>query len=121
MGIYFCEDGGSACDIHGRDNDGNYFTIVEGTGYSTETTGLAFSPDSKFMFVSFQDPGVIWQFWRDDGLPFTGPIVDIKYHGASAQRRYLRDSIHHQLTGIRRSVNRKDSNPLTSNQELDTH
>merc|ERR1712076_557 len=78
--IYFCEDGGSACDIHGRDNDGNYFTIVEGTGYSTETTGLAFSPDSKYMFVAFQSPGVIWQFWRDDGLPFTGPIVDIKYH-----------------------------------------
>lgn len=52
--IYFCEDGGQACDIHGRDGDGRYFTIVRGDGYNTETTGLGFSPDAKYMFVSFQ-------------------------------------------------------------------
>lgn len=53
--IYFCEDGGRSCDIHGRDmKNGKYFTIVQGTGYNSETTGLAFSPDAKYMFVSFQ-------------------------------------------------------------------
>lgn len=85
--IYFCEDGGQDCDIHGRDREGKYFTIVRGTDYSTETTGLGFSPDAKFMFVAFQEPGVIWQFWRSDGLPFTGNIVDIKYHAEQARRR----------------------------------
>lgn len=85
--VYFCEDGGPACDIHGRNSEGEYFTIVEGTDYNTETTGLGFSPDAKYMFVAFQEPGVIWQFWRSDGLPFTGNIVDIKYHAEQARRR----------------------------------
>jgi hypothetical protein len=79
--IYFCEDGGSACDLHGRNTaNGKFFTVVEGTGYDTETSGLGFSPDSKYIFLSFQGPGVIWQFWRQDGFPFSGSVVDIKYH-----------------------------------------
>lgn len=86
--IYFCEDGGSNCDVHGRNSvTGEYFTIVTGDGYSTETTGLGFSPDGKYMLISFQEPGVIWQLWREDGLPFDGQIIDVKYH--SEQRRRL--------------------------------
>mmetsp|Transcript_29038 Transcript_29038/g.79702 ORF Transcript_29038/g.79702 Transcript_29038/m.79702 type:complete len:155 (+) Transcript_29038:1016-1480(+) len=79
--LYFCEDGGSQCDVHGRNlENGKFFTIIEGTGYSTETTGLAFSPiDAKYMFLAFQGPGVIWKFWRTDGLSFAGTLADIKY------------------------------------------
>lgn len=84
--IYFCEDGGDDCDIHGRNAVGRYFTIVTGDGYQSETTGLAFSPDAKYMFVAFQVPGVIWQFWRTDEQPFNGQIIDIKYHGDVARR-----------------------------------
>lgn len=80
--LYFCEDGGDDCDIHGRDQTGNYFTIVEGIGYSAETTGLAFSPDAMFMYVAFQTDSNIYSFWRTDGLPFNGTVADTKYHSA---------------------------------------
>lgn len=78
--LYFCEDGGSACDIHGRDSTGKYFTIVEGVGYSTETTGLAFSPDGMYMYVAFQGNSNVCSFWRTDGLSFNGTVADTKYH-----------------------------------------
>lgn len=78
--LYFCEDGGSDCDIHGRDSTGNYFTLVQGIGYSTETTGLAFSPDGSFMYVAFQGNSNVYSFWRTDGLPFNGTVADTKYH-----------------------------------------
>lgn len=78
--VYFCEDGGSDCGVHGRDRTGQFFSILDGPGYNTETTGLAFTEDHKIMFVSFQGEGVIWQFWREDGYPFNGPKLDIKYH-----------------------------------------
>ena len=78
--LYFCEDGGSDCDIHGRNSLGQYFTIVEGTNFTTETTGLAFSPDNMFMYVAFQGPSAICAFWREDGLPFDGAVAGTKYH-----------------------------------------
>lgn len=78
--LYFAEDGGSNCDIHGRDATGQYFTIVRGDGYSTETTGLAFSPDSMFMYVAFQSASNVYSFWRTDGLPFDGVVANTKYH-----------------------------------------
>jgi len=96
--IYFCEDGGSASDIHGRNTlNQQYYTIVTGDGYSSETSGLAFSPDGKYMFMSFQfSPGVIWMFWREDGYPFNGEQVDIKYHSTS-RRRHLNDVENQQI------------------------
>ena len=48
--------------------------------YSGETTGLAFSPDGKLMYVSFQSPGIIFEISRMDGMPFYGATLDIKYH-----------------------------------------
>jgi len=78
--LYFCEDGGDDCDVHGRDSTGKYFTIVEGRGYATETTGLAFSPDGRFMYVSFQEDSNVYSFWRTDGLAFNGTVADTKYH-----------------------------------------
>jgi len=78
--LYFCEDGGSNCDIHGRDGTGKYFTIVEGTGYDSETTGLAFSPDGMYMYVAIQSDSHIYSFWRTDGLAFNGTVAETKYH-----------------------------------------
>lgn len=79
------KDGGSYCGIHGRDQDGRYLTILDNDpnrgSFEGETTGLAFSPDFKRMYVSFQEPGYIFEIKRTDGLPFNGDVVDIKYHG----------------------------------------
>lgn len=78
--LYFCEDGGTGCDIHGRDSTGKYFTIVKGTKYDSESTGLAFSPDNMFMYVAFQEDSHVYAFWREDGYPFSGSVADTKYH-----------------------------------------
>jgi secreted PhoX family phosphatase len=63
----------------------NYFTIIDndpGAGsFTGETSGLAFSPDAKRMYVAFQKPGIIFEFTRTDGFSFGGAVVDIKYHG----------------------------------------
>jgi secreted PhoX family phosphatase len=47
-----------------------------------ETTGLAFSPDNKRMYVSYQSVGVIAEITRSDGDSFAGTVLDIKYHPA---------------------------------------
>ena len=68
--------------MHGRNAQGEFFTILKDPGgnYGGETTGLAFSPDGMFMYVSFQLPGHIFEIRRTDGLPFNGQRLDIKYH-----------------------------------------
>lgn len=78
--LYFCEDGGSDCDIHGRDATGQYFTIIRGDGYSTENTGLSFSPDNMHMYFAMQGNSNVYDVWRDDGLPFNGEVAYTKYH-----------------------------------------
>ncbi len=40
--------------VHARDQDGNFYTIINGGEYDSETTGLAFSPDNKHMYVAYQ-------------------------------------------------------------------
>ena len=82
--LYFCEDGGSQCGIHGRDAQGRFFTILQSASstLSGETTGLAFSPGGMYMYVSFQSPGIIFEISRTDGLPFHGATLDIKYHAS---------------------------------------
>ena len=82
--LYFCEDGGAQCGVHGRDAQGRFFTILQSASaaLSGETTGLAFSPRGMYMYVSFQGPGIIFEISRTDGLPFQGGSLDIKYHGA---------------------------------------
>jgi len=59
-----------------------FYTILESTGeaFVGETTGLAFSLDNRRMYVSFQEPGVIFEITRDDGRAFGGRRLDIKYH-----------------------------------------
>lgn len=69
--LYFAEDGGGNQDIHGRGRDPaddtyKFFTIIRGYS-STETTGLTFSPDNKYMYFAHQGDSEIWQIWREDG------------------------------------------------------
>jgi sugar lactone lactonase YvrE len=80
--------GGTYCGVHGRDPTGKYVTILDNdpttTTFTGETTGLAFSPDGKRMYVAFQSPGIILEVTRLDGLSFGGALLDIKYHAMDA-------------------------------------
>ena len=80
--LYFCEDGGTDSDIHGRDSIGQFFTIVtnENSSYNDETTSLAFSQDGLFMYVAFQAHSHVYAFWGTDGFPFDGEVSNTKYH-----------------------------------------
>jgi len=80
--LYFCEDGGSECGVHGRNAEGMFFTVLQGNTLEMngETTGLAFSPNKMSLYVSFQKPGKIVEVRRTDGRPFGGQRLDIKYH-----------------------------------------
>ena len=80
--LYFCEDGSEHAGVHGRDSNGKFYTILQAanSAMSGETTGLAFSPDNKSMYVSYQSPGKIVEVRRTDGCPFNGRRLDIKYH-----------------------------------------
>ena len=98
--LYFCEDGGPGKGgVHARDGrtgrscpvqksnltapstsfPHRFFTIMDGGSYKTESTGLSFSPAKLHMYVSFQSYG-IFEITRDDGRPFDGATLDIKYH-----------------------------------------
>jgi secreted PhoX family phosphatase len=93
--LYFCEDGGDNCGVHGRDASGQFFTILSDAGatFSGETSGLAFSPDGMFMYVAFQTPGHIFEIRRTDGLPFQGSRLDIKYHESDDNTNPFRDLV----------------------------
>lgn len=47
-----------------------------------ETTGLAFGRNAMHMYVSYQEGGWIYDCTRDDGRPFDGSTLDIKYHAS---------------------------------------
>jgi hypothetical protein len=84
--LYFTEDGGKYAGIHARNSRAEYFTILESHIYSDETTGLSFSPDSRHMFIAYQDNGIIFQIQRLDGLPFNAKTLNVKYHNAETAR-----------------------------------
>jgi secreted PhoX family phosphatase len=77
--LYFTEEGGVLPGVHARDATGRFFTILEGD-FNDETTGLSFSPDRKFMYVAFQERGLLFAVWRTDGLQFNGRSLNVKYH-----------------------------------------
>jgi len=77
--LYFCEEASSDNGIHARDTEGNFYTIIDATSaVSSETTGLAFSPDKKHMYISYQGNGLIYDISREDGYPFGAHRLDIK-------------------------------------------
>ncbi|CAJ1959630.1 unnamed protein product [Cylindrotheca closterium] len=78
--LYFCEEGGRNNGIHARDSSGWYFTVLESDTLDGETSGLAFSPDGKHMYFSYQHRGIIFDVWREDGRPFHGKTLSVKYH-----------------------------------------
>mmetsp|Transcript_6853 Transcript_6853/g.14963 ORF Transcript_6853/g.14963 Transcript_6853/m.14963 type:complete len:854 (+) Transcript_6853:200-2761(+) len=82
--VYFTESGGDDAGIHGRDGQGRYFTILESPVYKEETTGLAFSPDHRHMYLAYQMNGILFDVWRKDGLPFTGKTFNLQYHKEEA-------------------------------------
>jgi hypothetical protein len=78
--LYFCEDGATFAGVHGRDANGKFYTILTTDKILGETSGLAFSPDNRFMYVSYQEAGLVYEIRRTDGFPFGGQRLDIKYH-----------------------------------------
>jgi sugar lactone lactonase YvrE len=79
--LYFTEDGGSEAGIHCRNDLGQFVTILESPVYpGDETTGLAFSPDGKHMYLSYQDAGLLFDITRTDGLPFQAITLNVKFH-----------------------------------------
>ena len=77
---FFTEEGGQDPGIHGRDSNGNFFTVLESPMYEDETTGLSFSPDAKHMYVAYQVTGTLFDISRLDGLPFHAKSLNVKYH-----------------------------------------
>ena len=87
--LYFTEDGDGTQDIHARGTNTNgdykFFTIIQGYS-STETVGLTFSLDNKYMYFAHQKNSEIWQIWRDDGCSFgNGIYMDVNYHETIAR------------------------------------
>merc|ERR1712032_744246 len=84
--LYFCEDGGDDCGVFARDSIGSVYTVLDAPDFPTETTGLAFSPDNVFLYFSLQNVqgvGYTFEVRREDGRPFGGDFLDIKYHAKS--------------------------------------
>ncbi|EEC49612.1 predicted protein [Phaeodactylum tricornutum CCAP 1055/1] len=81
--LYFTEDGGRDAGIHARNVKGQYFTILESPVYIDETSGLDFSPDATRMYVAYQKSGLLFEIRREDGLPFHGKTLNVKYHATS--------------------------------------
>ena len=84
--LYFTEDSGEYAGIHARDSLGRFFTILESYEYvEDETTGLAFSPDGRHMYVAYQVNGLLYDITREDGLPFYAKTLNIKYHATDSE------------------------------------
>lgn len=88
--LYFCEEGGKKPGIHARDTNGWFFTIAESADLKGETSGLGFSPDGKHLYFTNQRNGILYELWRDDGLPFYAKTLSVHYH-ARGRRESLID------------------------------
>ena len=87
--IYMTNHGwkAKAGGIYTRDAEGRYFTILESTlnedGCQMDrlTTGLAFSPSGKYMYVCWQRAGACFSVWRKDQRSFAGSLTNsVRYH-----------------------------------------
>ncbi len=82
--LYFTEEGDKNAGVHARDEEARFYTILESSLYPGESTGLAFSPDARFLFVAYQDVGKLFLVWRLDGGVFGAEHLDVKYHTPSS-------------------------------------
>ena len=78
--LYFTEEGGRDAGVHCRNELGHFFTLFEATDYEDETTGLAFSPDGRHLYVAYQDTGILFDITRTDLQPFQAQTLNLKYH-----------------------------------------
>jgi hypothetical protein len=78
--VYFTEDQGNAAGVHGRNMEGKFFTILEAPGWGIETTGLAWDPSGRYMYFACQEDGIVFEVTREDGYPFHGITLDVRYH-----------------------------------------
>lgn len=81
--LFFTEEGGDDAGIHGRDGTGKFFTLLESPEYPDETSGLAFSPNGKHLYVAYQNTGILFDVSRLDGQPFHAQSMNVKYHASS--------------------------------------
>jgi hypothetical protein len=81
--LYFTEENGKNSGVHARDKYGNFHTVFESLTYKDETTGLSFSPNGQFMYIAYQQTGLLFALWRSDGYAFHAAHLDIKYHQSS--------------------------------------
>ena len=75
--LYFTEDGGSSPGVFVYEGS-EYKTLLEAFEsryYGDETTGIAFSPDRKFLFFCIQEYGILFRVSRMDDRPFDGRRV----------------------------------------------
>lgn len=72
--IYFTEDGGRNPGVYARyGSDGSYYTVfqgIDGRYANDETVGIALSPDNKRLYAGIQTVGMVFEFTREDGMPF---------------------------------------------------
>lgn len=70
--IYFTEDGGKNPGVYARyGTDETYFTMFQGNlSEEDETVGIALSPDHRAFYAALQWHGIVYEFRREDGLPF---------------------------------------------------
>jgi len=70
--MYFTEDGGKDPGVYARyGTDETYFTMFQGNlSEEDETVGIALSPDHKAFYAALQGHGMVYEFRREDGLPF---------------------------------------------------
>jgi len=80
--MYFTEDGGNSPGVYMTDGASHYslFEAFHEKYYGDETTGLAFSPDARKLYVCIQEIGYLFEFEREDGLPFQGKVGGLKFH-----------------------------------------
>lgn len=94
-------DVGDKAGIHAKDSTGQFYTIAQDEGgfHSGETTGLAFSPDNRHMYVAYQSKGIIYDITRIDGRAFGGATLAIQYHGMSTGNDFVNRFLRKRLIG----------------------
>ena len=78
--VYFNEDQGVAAGIHGRNAEGQFFTILEAPGWGPEMTGLVWDPSRKHMYFALQEDDLLFDITREDGYAFQGMTLGVRYH-----------------------------------------
>ena len=82
--LFFCEDGvANQAGLFVRDDTNQFYTVLkadEATGPTGETSGIAWSPDKKAMYLSYQEAGKVFQIKRADGEAFDAAKSAPVYH-----------------------------------------